>query len=101
MAVWNEDSEVPTEDKTQEADGRAHVDDTGAAIPDISIQVSERAIPMDIWITFRHSWKRDARDSGKLSHIKILRMEKNVSSQGWNSFTVRRTSSKPGKGPIS
>lgn len=51
------------------------MDNTGAAIPDVSIQVSERGIPMDIWITFRDGWKRDARDSGKLSHVKILRME--------------------------
>lgn len=42
MAVWHEDSEVLTEDKTQEAVGRTHMDNTGAAIPNISIQVSER-----------------------------------------------------------
>lgn len=52
------------------------MDDTGAAIPNISIQVSERGIPMDTWITFRDGWKRDGRDSGKLSCVKTRRMEK-------------------------
>lgn len=57
------------------------MDDTGAAIPNISIQVSERGIPVDIWVTHRDGWKRGAKDFGKLSRVKILRMEKGVSRQ--------------------
>lgn len=57
------------------------MDDTGAAVPNISIQVSERGIPVDIWITHRDGRKCDARDFGKLSRVNTIRMEKNVSSQ--------------------
>lgn len=38
------------------------MDDIGTAIPNISVKVSKRGVPVDIWITHRDRGKHDAKD---------------------------------------
>lgn len=67
MAVRHEDSQVSTENKTQEDGGLSHMDATGASVPNISVQVSDRGSPVGIGITHRDRARLNAKDLWKLS----------------------------------
>lgn len=77
------------------------MDNTGAFIPNVSIQASGRGSSVDIWITYQDGWKHNTKDFWKPSRLRFLHVEKHFSSHWCRSSTVRRrTSSKFETSPI-